>query len=833
MAASSPIKKKRKKAEKKKATAKFAQEAHEAIRPAIPSNGRILSPAEAEVQLPNAATQALYRLIYQRSVASRMPPLVTNRTSVVIEGTVMDPTKGDGTTPSLTIQFTATGSVVLQPGYTAAYSNDDDENDQQEEGDTDDDDDKNNKSSSKSSSSSSRRLPELKLGQILSLQSAQAVDHTTQPPPRYNEASFIKELEALGVGRPSTYAGIVKILRERAYVGNPANAQRSTKQSHRRSSRVNPVAARAAGGDDFVSARGPLVPSLTAFVVCDLLAKYCPTYVDPEFTARMEERLDQIASGTDESVSEEQRVAYLDEFYAGDQGLATQVKRMADTVRAEEARRARLPSLQVSNGTENSGDSGPSNQTLDDIALFVGPWGPYVQTLVMHEGLDNEKPITATLPSAMAADVSLITPQALRSLLTQKEDGGVIIGQHPADGRNIRFKMGRFGAYLQWGDDTDDNATTHSLPKKYSTLLATTGQLAEDREGESLALTLEEAVGYISLPRTVATVNNTPVVASMGPYGPYLKYNNSYLSLHSKDGDVLTIDAETAERLVLEGIINGKRGKGVLAVLGQKGGAEIVVKRGKFGDYVNWKKVNVKLPSEFRDDPSTLPLEEAWALIQEKVESDGPDKGSKSTKEAYLKLPQPPKRPLSAYLHFCAAKRSEVSARAKSLGEVSKQLAAMWADQTPEERAPFEAKHATEKTEYAEKKRLWTQECNILLSNTTKKGTSKSRQGLTGKTTKEETEKSKRKVDTPQRPKRPKSAYLFFCAEHRDEVSANTKSLAESSKELARLWAATVDRSKYESLATADKKRYQQEMQLSENGSNEHARGSAKTKLAK
>jgi DNA topoisomerase-1 len=272
--------------------------------------------------------------------------------------------------------------------------------------------------------------------------------------------------------------------------------------------------------------------------------------VDPGFTAGMEERLDQIARG---EVGAD-RVAYLDEFYAGEDGLAAKVKRIDETVSADEARRADLPSLFLNNNNDG-----------DEIALFIGPWGPYVQKVSANSTETSEKPSSASLPAGMASDLSTITPQTLNALLSSRERNGDLMGMHPDDDRPIRLKIGRFGAYLQWGEDGEENTTTHSVPKHLASMrnldVEDLGTESDIRLSDMIDLSLEEAIGYVSLPRTVSTFNDLPIVAAIGPYGPYLKYNNSFVSLNKKDGDVLTVDAETAERIVTEGIINKSSSK--------------------------------------------------------------------------------------------------------------------------------------------------------------------------------------------------------------------------------------------------------------------------------
>lgn len=378
---------------------KNAQEAHEAIRPSIQEGGRFLAPGEVPAHykkksggamLPDRALK-LYELIYSRTTASFMKDQVLEQTSVVINRTDRD-----------TLTFRASGSVVVFPGFAAAYGG--------RGGDS--------------------LLPPLSEGQVLDCSAIEPLEHHTKPPPRYNEASFVKELEALGVGRPSTYASVVQTLRQRAYIGTPLKADESARSKPKAVSGAARIAQRAAGGDEFMgSGRGPLCPSLSAFVVCTLLEKHFPSYVDPSFTADMEGKLDSIASGNKEDVT---RVQYLEDYWGGEEGLAAQVDRVDKVVDASEARRANLPGLLTKNNDEE-----------DDIGLFIGPWGAYIQRMGVSDGTDGKKPPTANLPQGMAADLSTITPEVLNALLAAKEKDGILLGQHPKDGRNIRLKIGR------------------------------------------------------------------------------------------------------------------------------------------------------------------------------------------------------------------------------------------------------------------------------------------------------------------------------------------------------------------------------------------------------
>jgi DNA topoisomerase-1 len=728
---------------KHKKDSKFAQEAHEAIRPAIQPDGTFLAPDSLDMP---EGTKSLYRIIYQRTLASRMPNLITNLTQVAIEGTNKDTV---GT-------FRVSGSVVLSPGYTAAYNTmENDDNDP-----------------------SNAELPELVEGQILESTSVEAISHETQPPPRYTEASFVKELEALGVGRPSTYAGIVKVLRERAYVGSPSQSQNVQQRKNISGPAIS--AHRAAGGNEFTgSAKGSLVPSLPAFTVCHLLEKHCPTYIDPEFTSTMETRLDQIANSDDSS--ELERLRYLDEFYAGEDGLASTVKKIEETVTDENLRSVNLPAL---NSDSQDMDDKP------DISLLVGPWGPYIQ-----RSSANGEVLKAPLPSSMAADLSIITRKNLESILTTKEAGGYLIGVHPDDGRCIRLKTGRFGAYLQRGEDGESGTTTHSLPKGLPLSGVGADQLndteiPDDYPPNMPIVTYEEAVGYASLPKIVGELEDNPITAAIGPYGPYLRYKSTYANL-AAGCSILDIDSETAKALIDDALTSGaqRKPRGTIAELGEMEGAMVRIKSGRFGPYINWKKVNAKLPDNYSTE--NLPsLEESWFAICEKA-------GKARSGESTIELPPAPKRPAaSAWLLFCSEARKKIADKKLPLGESSKLLSQMWAEIDDDERARFDREAAAKKDKYEEEKAKWKKECQRILAE----AGDDSRPAKDGG--------SSSSVEST--PKRPKSSYLLFCEEHRPQVAARLQTLGEVSKELARLWRETNDKSKYEQMAAVEKTRYEE-----------------------
>lgn len=244
----------------------------------------------------------------------------------------------------------------------------------------------------------------------------------------------------------------------------------------------------------------------------------------------------------------------------------------------------------------------------------------------------------------------------------------------------------------------------------------------------------------------------------------------------------------------------------MIAELGEKDGSMVSVKDGRFGVYINWKKVNAKLPPEYADSPETLPLNEAWSLIAEKAGKSGV-KQKKGKAASQIELPPAPKRPKSSYLYFCAEKRPQVAQEVKSLGEISKELSRLWAETT--DREPYEDMAKAGKAEYEAKKLDWKKECQMLFDN--------SSSPKTGKRNGEKPTVASR-ANGVTMPKRPKSAYIFFCQEKRPEVSKKFTSLGDISKELATLWSETAEkdeeRQKYQDMAAADKKRYAFEMGL-------------------
>ncbi|MFN6475789.1 type I DNA topoisomerase [Nostoc sp. DedQUE07] len=370
-------------------------------------------------------------------------------------------------------------------------------------------------------------LPNLKVGDRPDCTELEAVGHETQPPARYTEATLVKTLESEGIGRPSTYASIIGTIIDKGYAHLVSNA---------------------------------LIPTFTAFAVTDLLEKHFPDVVDPSFTSKMEQTLDDIATG------EAKWLPYLQQFYLGDKGLETLVKEQESQIDATKARTVELENL--------------------DAKVRIGKYGPYIEVE------NGEGVITASIPKDLTpADLD---PKQVEVLLRQKITGPDQVGRHPETGEPIYVKIGAYGPYVQLGDKTDENPKPKqaSLPK---------GVTPE-------TVTLEMAVGLLALPRTLGVhpVTGGKIQASLGRFGPYVvhdqgKEGKDYRSLKATD-NVLTINLERALELLSEPkkgrSSTNSKSKAALRELGThpEDGETINIYDGPYGPYIKHGKTNVSIP---------------------------------------------------------------------------------------------------------------------------------------------------------------------------------------------------------------------------------------------
>ncbi len=487
---------------------KSAQEAHEAIRPAGDSFrtpeqvGRELSGAEAR----------LYELIWQRTLASQMPDATGETVTVRLGATSV---------AGADAEFSVSGTVITFPGFQRVYVESHDS-----EADVD---------------PAERRLPALAEGDPLTLVSMAPSGHETSPPARYTEASLVKRLEELGVGRPSTYASIIATIQDRGYVWKKGSA---------------------------------LVPSFTAFAVVTLLENHFSGLVDYAFTARMEDCLDEIAAGTQEALP------WLRRFYFGTDGAdgANGADGSADDVGAHDVAEGlrRMVSEHLPDIDARQVNSLPLGVDTEgrEVVGRVGRYGPYVQR--------GEE--TAAIPDDLAPD-ELTVEVALELLAAPSGDRA--LGHDPETGLPVLARGGRYGPYVQLGEVVEGSKDK----PRTSSLLAT---MTLDTVG------LDDALRLLTLPRVVGTdpADGQEITAQTGRYGPYITKGSDSRSLDSEE-ELFTVSLEDALKLLAEPKRRGGRGKAAppLRELGDDpaSGKPVVLKEGRFGPYVTDGETNASL----------------------------------------------------------------------------------------------------------------------------------------------------------------------------------------------------------------------------------------------
>ncbi|NJO77180.1 MAG: type I DNA topoisomerase [Cyanobacteria bacterium RM1_2_2] len=479
--------------------AKGAQEAHEAIRPA---GSTFRTPQETGLK---DRELRLYDLIWKRTVATQMAEARQTHITVQIQ-------VGDA-------GFRATGKRIDFPGFFRAYvEGSDDPNAAIEDQEV--------------------ILPPLKVGDHPTCEELEAIDHETQPPARYTEASLVKTLENEGIGRPSTYASIIGTIIDRGYAQMVNNS---------------------------------LVPTFTAFAVTSLLEKHFPDLVDTSFTARMERTLDEISTG------EAKWLPYLRQFYLGETGLETQVKQQESQIDPNEARMVELEGIdakvrigrygayiEVGEGEDlvkatlpqdiTPGDLDPEQveillrqktegpdkiglhpETGEPIYQRIGPYGPYVQ--LGDETESNPKPKRASLPKGMnPQEVSLETAVNLLALPR-------LLGNHPETGAKIQANLGRFGPYVVH-DQGKNGKDYRSLKGDDSVLTITLGRalelLAEPKAGRGRGKTAAKPLRELG----AHPEDSEPVNIYDGPYGPYIKHGKVNASLpEGETVEAISMDA--------------------------------------------------------------------------------------------------------------------------------------------------------------------------------------------------------------------------------------------------------------------------------------------------
>jgi DNA topoisomerase-1 len=518
---------------------KNAQEAHEAIRPA---GDTFRTPGEIAREVDGDDFR-LYELIWQRTVASQMADARGTTVSIRIAGTAAT---GEDVT------FAASGRTITFPGFLKAYVETLDEG---SEGQADD---------------AESRLPELVKGQPLTAAELTPEGHTTNPPARYTEPSLVKALEDLGIGRPSTYASIIKTIQDRGYVWKKGQA---------------------------------LVPSWIAFAVVGLLELHFGRLVDYGFTAAMEDELDAIAQGT------QHRTDWLTGFYFGaEQGSEGSV-----------ARSGGLKKLVGVNLEEIDAREINSVPVFDDVVVRVGRYGPYLERV--RDGASQR----ANLPDDLPPDE--LSPEVAEQLFSVPQEGRSL-GVDPVTGHEIVAKEGRYGPYVteilpdaEAHAETNGNGSNGSGKKKAAAKpKPRTGSLFKSMSTESV--TLEDALRLLSLPRLVGTdpESGEEITAQNGRYGPYLKKGTDSRSLAGEE-QLFSVTLEEALEIYKQPKQRGRRTAAATPPLRELGkdaatGKPMVIKDGRFGPYVTDGETNASLRKG--DDIEKITDERASELLAER-----------------------------------------------------------------------------------------------------------------------------------------------------------------------------------------------------------------------
>jgi len=496
-----------------------AQEAHEAIRPTDFS--RLSAGADRN-------EKRLYELIWKRSIASQMADAQIERTIATL---------GISTTPE---ELVATGEVIKFEGFLKVYLESTDEEDEE------------NKD----------MLPPLSIGQSLILQQMKATQRYAKPPARYTEASLVKKLEELGIGRPSTYAPTISTIIKRNYVlkedrpGKERNFKEYTLQENQVEERV--------GTETFGTEKAKLFPTNIGMIVNDYLVENFDDVINFQFTAKVESGFDDIAEGR---VPWQQMIAG---FY---QDFHDKVQTASET---KQEKRLNAKELGI------DPDSGKK------IFAKIGKFGPYIQ---VGESTDEEKPVFVSLKKGTLIE-NIQLEEAMALLKGPKLPLEIGIFEDHA----LVVNEGRYGPYIlhDW--------KYYNLPK---------GQ-------DPLLVTQEEAVAIIqakredpssALPRSVGTWEGEELIIAKGRFGPYIKHGKKNYPL-GKAEDPLTITAERVQEIVSEK--KAAEANNVIKEFSEN--EKVKVLNGRYGPYIQIGKRNVKIPKDV--DPAALTLEECLKLAE-------------------------------------------------------------------------------------------------------------------------------------------------------------------------------------------------------------------------
>lgn len=629
-----------------KGKSKNAQEAHEAIRP---SGDTFRTPASLASTLRGNDFK-LYDLIWKRTVASQMADATGSTASVTIAagptGTAAHPAASEALA-----EFAASGTVITFRGFMLAYE---ESKDEERNAPTD---------------ATESKLPPLEEGQKLALVEVEAKGHETTPAARYTEASLVKKLEELGIGRPSTYASIISTITDRGYVTPRGQA---------------------------------LVPNWIAFSVVRLLEEFFSDLVEYDFTAEMEDDLDRIAGGTAD------RVDWLTSFYFG----------------SDKHRGLRQV---VDNLGEIDAKSINSIHIVDDITLRIGKYGPYLE--VANPTADPDAtPRRVNIPPDLAPDE--LTPAKARELVDAPVVTDRVIGVNPDNGKEIVAKDGRFGPYvteLEPPADTDGPGETvdpltgevtsladataaapasaaaagakpkRKAPAKKAAAAVKPRTASLFKSMDLATVDLDTALALLNLPRVVGLdpETQTEILAQNGKFGPYLKKGVDTRSLTSED-QIFEIDLAGAVDLYAQPKYGARRASSALKDFEEpdpESGKAIKIKDGRFGAYVTDGITNATIPKA--ESVEEVDYERAVQLLADK-RAKGPvvKRGAAKkapAKKAPAKKPAAKKAPVkkAGATTKTAAKRAPARKTGTSTATPS-----VRAERTPEQKAATAAKAA-------------------------------------------------------------------------------------------------------------------------------------------
>ena len=514
--------------------AKNAQEAHEGIRPTDIK----ITPDVVKKYLDEDGNK-LYRLIWKRSLASQMSSAQYERTSI------------DLTSDDKILQLRANGSIQKFDGFLNVY------------GEFKENDTSTNDESNDNTDNNEKLLPDLTMDTVLATHNPESSQHFTLPPPRYSEASLVKKLEELGIGRPSTYASIISVLKMRAYVDIEKNR---------------------------------FVPVDRAILITAFLKGFFDKYVDYDFTADMENKLDDITTG---------KISWTEFLSLFWKDFSKNINQVTE--------------LRITNILDNLNESLKSH-------IFKTEESTNKITRVCPTGCGGELSLKVSRFGAFVGctnypDCKFTRPISHKKVKEVFDD--IILGIDEATSKEIKLLNGRFGPYIQLGDiEGKEKPKRATIPKDIS----------------PKEIDLEKAKLLLSLPRKIGDHPETgnEIFVNYGRYGGYLTCDNKNASLEDSS-EVFDIGINRAVTLLANAKPGRLKSSSELKTLGDHptDGKPIKVMKGKFGPYVKYKTINATIPDSF--DPETIELDEAIELIDKKMDKKPKKKKKKSIKKTASK----------------------------------------------------------------------------------------------------------------------------------------------------------------------------------------------------